>query len=113
LLDVLDELLPADGVALDSVRLDAAAVIDALQRYIAALVYNRAIPVIDERLTRLEDPHLAQRRDRELRDYITALVRLHTIRIDPLALDWNGPEGRAIIEALLVAVYEQLEHGGA
>lgn len=112
LLDVLDEVLPEDDVALDEVRLDEASVIDLLQRYLSALVYNRAIPVIDERLTRLQNQQLAQRRDRELRDFIEALVRLRTQETKPLSVDWSGAGGRAFIEQMLRAVYEQLETWG-
>ncbi len=112
LLDVLDEVLPEDDVSLDEVRLDEASVIDLLQRYLSALVYNRAIPVIDERLTRLQNQRLAQRRDRELRDFIEALVRLRTQGTKPLSVDWSGADGRAFIEQMLQAVYEQLETWG-
>lgn len=110
LLDVLDEVLPEDeNVPLDEVRLDESAVIDLLQRYLMALIYNRAIPVIDERLTRLENPQLAQQRDQELRGYIEALVRLRTQGTTPLAIDWQGEQGREFIERMLRAVYDQLE----
>jgi hypothetical protein len=110
LLDVLDDVLPDDeAVPLDEVRLDEAAVIDLLQRYLAALIYNRAIPVIDERLTRLENPQLARQRDKELREYIDALVRLRTQGKTSLSVDWQSAEGHDFIESMLRAVYEQLE----
>jgi hypothetical protein len=109
LLDVLDEVLPADDVPLEDVRLDEARVTELLEAYIAALIYNRAIPIIDERLTRLENPQLAQRRDRELRDFIEALVRLRMEAQAPLEVDWSGADGRAFIERMLRAVYDQLE----
>ena len=85
------------------------AVTDALCRYMAALVYNRAIPVIDERLTRLENPALAQRRDQELRRYIDALVRLRLPTRPPLTSIGSGVAGRELIDGMLRAVYEQLE----
>jgi hypothetical protein len=109
LLDVLDGMLPEGGVPLDDVRLDEASVIDLLREYLSALIYNRAIPVIDERLTRLENQQLAQRRDRELHEYIEALVRLRTDGMTPLSVDWSGQEGSEFIEALLRAVYGQIE----
>ena len=106
----LDELLPeGEEVQLDSVQLDEAAITEALCRYLSALVYNRAIPVIDERLTRLQNQPLAQQRDRELRDYIDALVRLHMQDASPLGIDWQGPDGRGFVEGILRAVYDQLE----
>ncbi len=110
LLDVLAEILPEDETTpLDTVRLDGAGVTEALHRYLAALVYNRAIPIIDERLTRLQNPQLAQLRDQELRDYIDALVRLRTRTLSPLTVDWQGPEGQELVRNLLRAVYDQLE----
>ena len=110
LLDVLDELLPEDGdVPLETVRLDENQVIETLQRYLIALIYNRAIPIIDERLTRLQNPQLAQQRDQELREYIAVLVRLSTQNTTPLAIDWAGNDGHEFIESMLRAVYDQLE----
>jgi hypothetical protein len=109
LLDVLDDVLPTDDVSLDEIRLDEARVVELLQAYLAELIYNRAIPVIDEGLTQLDNPQLAQRRDRELRDFIEALVRLRTQGQSPLSIDWSGADGRAFIERMLRAVYDQLE----
>jgi hypothetical protein len=110
LLDVLDELLPEEEAAeLNSVQLDEQAVADSLCRYLDALIYNLAIPVIDERLTRLENPALAQERDRELRDYIDALVRLRIQDTSPLQIDWHSAEGQKFINDILRAAYDQLE----
>ena len=109
-LDVLDELLPQEeDVSLESVQLDEAAVTESLRQYVAALVYNRAIPAIDTHLERLQNQALAQQRDRELRDYIYELVRHEMRSISPLTVDWKGPQGRDFVEGILVAVYEQLE----
>jgi hypothetical protein len=113
LLDVLDELLPEEeGTELNSVQLDEQAVTESLCRYLDALVYNLAIPIIDERLTRLENPALAQERDRDLRDYIDALVRLRVQDTSPLQIDWHGAEGQKFISDILRAVYDQLEEWG-
>jgi hypothetical protein len=110
LLDVLDELLPEDEeVDLATVQLDEAAVRDNLCRFLAALVYNLAIPVIDERLTLLQNPQLAQERDRELRSYVDGLVRMHLRNTVPLEIDWQGPDGRAFIDNIIRAIYDQLE----
>jgi hypothetical protein len=109
LLDVLDALLPEDETPLDSVQLDEVAVTESLCQYLVALIYNRAIPVIDERLTQLQNPQLAQQRDRELRDYIDALVRLRMQSTSPLEIDWQGERGRSFVEGILRAVYKQLE----
>lgn len=110
LLDVLDELLPEDAdIPLQAVQLDESQVTETLQRYLIALIYNRAIPIIDERLTRLENQQLAQQRDQELRQYIAVLVHLRTQSMTPLAVDWARGDGREFIESMLRAVYDQLE----
>lgn len=110
LLDVLDDLLPeGDDAALDAVQLDEADVRDALCRYIAALVYNLAIPVIEVRLEALQDQALIQSRDRELHDYIDALVRLKMQTVSVLTVDWKSADGKEFVQGVLQAVYEQLE----
>ena len=110
LFDVLSVILPEETAGqMDNVTLDSSSVADALRMYIAALVYNRAIPIIDERLTRLQNPHLAQLRDREIRDYIEALVALRTSNISPLTIDWSGRAGLDLINGILRATYDQLE----
>lgn len=110
LLDVLDDLLPdGDEAALEAVQLDEAGVRDALCRYVAALVYNLAIPVIEVRLEALQDQALIQSRDRELHDYIDALVRLKMQSVSVLTIDWGGADGHDVVQGVLQAVYEQLE----
>ena len=110
LIDVLDDLLPEEiGSDLADVRLEEADIIDALCRYLAALVYNRAIPIISQSLDRLEDPALATRRDRELRQYITALVQHRVVGLSPMDVDWKGDEGRALFDGILRALYDQVE----
>jgi hypothetical protein len=78
-----------------------------LALFLAAYVYNR-VPIIAERLARLGDRRAAERADRELRDYIRAYVDLR-LGDDPLAVDWTGAQGRAVIEQAIQAVYVLLE----
>jgi hypothetical protein len=112
LLDVLDDLLPEDDAAgLESVQLDEAGVRDALCRYLAALVYNLAIPVIQVRLDELGDQALIQHRDEQLRGFIDALVRLKVRDLPVVTVDWHGEAGQAFVRDTLLAVYEQLEAG--
>jgi hypothetical protein len=116
MLDALGELLPESGADTDSVeevQVDTTAVRLILEKYLALLIYNMAAPIIDERLTKLGDPILAEHRNRELKDYILALVRLAVSEIDPMTMDWSGEAGRALLHRVLEAVYEQLdaEHG--
>ena len=112
-LDVLAEMLP-DGENYDDLAaadLDAADVRAAVEMFLVAYIYNRAAEVIDERLSRLQDQEAAERRDRELRDYIRAVVALRLKDVDPLTTDWNADEGRRVIGRLLRDVYRQLEAG--
>lgn len=110
MVDTLNDLLPDtdDALPLDDVHLDEAAVRALIEKYLALLIYNLAAPIIDERLNRLGDPVVAAERDRELRDYILALVRLAATQMDPLTVDWSGEGGQRILRTVLEAVYEQL-----
>jgi hypothetical protein len=109
-LDVLDELLPEGDhyASLEDLQLDAQGVRDALQRFLAAYVYNRAAPIIEERLNRL-DPQVAEARDAEIREYARSLVELNMQEIDPMQIDWSGEGGRNTSEALLRDLYEYIE----
>jgi hypothetical protein len=107
--DVLGELFPdtASYDDLTAVVVDAAALEWLLALFLAAYIYNR-VPIIAERLARLGDRQAAERADGELRDYIRAYVDLR-LGDDPLAIDWTGAQGRAVIEQAIQAVYTLLE----
>jgi hypothetical protein len=106
--DVLAELFPdADSWAdLDAVRLDSDGVRELMELFLARYVYNR-IPVIAERLARLDDPVKAQRAEQDLQQMVRSFVHLR-LPDDALRVDWGGPQGRAIIDDTLRAVYEAL-----
>ena len=111
MVDTLNDLLPDgdDALPLDDVHLDEAAVRALIEKYLALLIYNLAAPIIDERLNRLGDLAVAAERNRELQDYILALVRLAAAQMNPLTVDWSGEEGQRILRTVLEAVYEQLD----
>ena len=106
--DVLADLFPdADSWAeLDAVRLDADGVRQLLELFLARYVYNR-IPVIAERLARLDDPVKAQRAEEDLQRMVASFVHLQ-LPGDALRVDWAGAEGRTIIDESLRAVYDAL-----
>jgi len=109
--DVLDDLF-ADAETyeeLQGIVLDAGAVAEILHAFLAAYIFARLAPALDERLNRLGDSQLARRRERELRDYTRAVIRLELQGRDPLTVDWAGSEGRTLVEAAMLAVFEQLE----
>ena len=107
--DVLAELFPdADSWAdLDAVQVDAGEVVRLLELFLARYIYNR-IPVIAERLARITDPAKAQRAEEDLQRMVESFVALR-LPGDPLHVDWDGAEGRKIIEDTLQTVYEALE----
>ncbi len=108
--DVIGEIFP-EGESyeeLAGIELDRDGVLRALELFITWYIYNRADPVIEQRLSRL-DTGEAERRNRELVDYIRQLVRLELGERDPFTVAWDGPEGRGIIEGLVGDVYRQLE----
>lgn len=108
--DVVDELLPdendpdlaAGALSEDQVR-------ELLVRYIAAYIYNRAAPVIEERLNRLGDPAQALARDIEIRDYVRSIVELRLADTDTLSIDWQGQAGASVVQRILNGTYEMIE----
>lgn len=107
--DVLADLFPdADSWAdLDAVWVDADQLVRLLEMFLARYIYNR-IPVIAERLARIADPAKAQRAEEDLQRMVESFVALR-LPGDPLHVDWDGAEGRKIIEDTLQTVYEALE----
>jgi hypothetical protein len=79
---------------------------DILERFLALYIYNR-IPVVAERLSRLSDPVAMRRADQEMRQIIADLVAIQ-LPDDPLSVDWQGSEGRAIAQSAIESVYETL-----
>lgn len=107
--DVLADLFPdADSWAdLDAVQVDADQLVRLLEMFLARYIYNR-IPVIAERLARITDPAKAQRAEEDLQRMVESFVALR-LPGDPLHVDWDGPEGRKVVEDTLQTVYEALE----
>ena len=75
----------------------------------AAYVYARLAPALDERLNRLGDVGLVRRREGEMREYARAVIELELEGADPLTVDWDGAEGQALLNSAMRAVFEQLE----
>lgn len=108
-LDVLGDLLLDEDVDLSEVRLDADGVRDLLAQFLSFYLYNRAAPIIEERLSRLNDPTLAAQRDQEIRAAVEARVALGLKGLNPLAVDWQGQAGSHEIERLLRDIYFLIE----
>lgn len=110
LVDTLDELFPDgdDFEDLDALQLDGDGVRDAFTAFLAHYIYNRAAPVLEERLNHLE-PQLAEARDAEIHDYVRSLVALNLQGTDPLATDWSGQDGQRVAQTILRQLYEYIE----
>lgn len=109
--DVLEELFgDAETYGqLEEVILDADGVLVILHAFVAAYIYARLAPALDERLNRLGDPKLVRRREREMREYTKAVIELELEGADPMQVDWSGDEGSRLLDGALQAVFEQLE----
>jgi hypothetical protein len=110
-LDVLNEVF-GDAETyeqLEEASLDRDGVLAILQSFIAAYVYARLAPALDERLNKLADPKLVRRREPEMREYTKATVQLELEGVEASRVDWGGPQGQQLLEASVRAVFEQLE----
>lgn len=107
--DVLDQLFEDAETwdQLDEVVLSGDELVHLLEVFLASYVYNR-VPVIAERLARLVDPEAARRADSEMREIVENLLVINLPR-DPLAIQWDGDEGRRIIDDAVRDVYEAIE----
>lgn len=108
-LDVLGDLLLDENVELTDMRLDGDGVHDLLAKFLSFYLYNRAAPIIEERLNCLNDPALAAQRDQEIRAVAAAVVDLGLQGLDPMAVDWQGQAGEHEVERLLGEIYKLIE----
>ncbi len=109
--DVLDELF-GDAETyeeLEAMKSDTDGVLSILQAFLAAYIYARLAPALDERLNRLGDANMVRRREQELRDYTRAVVALELDGRDPLTVDWTSDDGRELLDRAILAVFQQLE----
>jgi hypothetical protein len=96
--DVLEELFgDADQWAdLASINVTADDLTRMLEMFLSLYVYNR-VPVIAERLSRLENPTQSRHADQEMRLIIADMVAIH-LPADPFTIDWRGGAGRALAD---------------
>jgi hypothetical protein len=109
--DVIEEIFgDAETFSeLDAVRLDEHALRTLLESFIALCVFYRILPQLAERLTRFSNPTSATSLERDLREFIRALVQLNLSGKDALALDWEGNQGQSIIESVVRGAYQHME----
>lgn len=110
--DVLETLFPSDLQdfdELDGVAVDADAVIELLELFIASYIYRRLLPSLGQRLAGIDDASARRRRYTELRQEIRLLVRIELKRKDGLTIEWSGAEGEQIVNEVLSYAYRQME----
>ena len=106
--DVLDEVFgDADSWdELAAVSVNQTELVAILERFLALYIYNR-LPVVAERLSRMSDPTAMRQADQEMRRIIVDLVAIQ-LPDDPLAVDWQGNEGRSIADSAMESAYQAL-----
>lgn len=108
----LDALFPEDADSyeeLEAVTLDGDGVRRLVEVFVAEWAYYEMAPTLAERLTHIEDPAEAQRRDEELRQMIADVVRIEVGGRDLLEVDWAGQEGRELVETVIADMYSLIE----
>lgn len=81
---------------------DPGALAELLSSFIAAYVFYRLLEVIKERLRDGSSSRsVAQRLERELREYIKDQVHIELTGIDISGFDWRGEDGQQLISRLL------------
>jgi len=90
---------------LEALALDEAGVRDAFANFIARYVYQRLLPMLDQRLNQRGDPAATHQSERAVWEYTLELARLDLADTDVSGLDWSGPEADAIAGDLISGVY--------
>lgn len=93
-------------------RLDADGIKHAIEHFFARYICNSALVVLSKRI---EDGSISIARceeiERTLREVIMEAVRLDFRNADVVNMDWNGREGRQLIDRLIVDAYTLVEAG--
>lgn len=102
------DLEGGDLTKLDS--MDAATVQDMVESSVISYVYTRWLQELGKRIeANAVTVQEALRLEREIKQYVTEAVHLDFADVDVLALDWNGPSGRRIVERIYRDAYSILE----
>jgi hypothetical protein len=114
--DVLEKLYEdyiaktGDLTALDS--LGAKNVAEAIEASVAGYIYNLWLDELGLRIeTYAISPLKAVSLERDVKEYVKERVRLELGDNDPVSIDWNGTDGRNIIDTVFQEAYGFLEVG--
>jgi len=90
--------------------LDGDAVARLLEQFLVEYVYRRMLEEIGDRIVNgTMTAAAAHRVERDMHDFLLAAVHLDFYQGDPLAIDWEGSEGRELVDRLMADAYSQLE----
>lgn len=102
------DLENTDLLSLD--QMDGEAIRDAVESSVSAYIYHRWLQELGDRIEEnAVTADQAVRLEREVREYVEQTVRLDLRNIDALTLDWNGNEGRRIVERIYQEAYGLIE----
>jgi hypothetical protein len=108
--DVFEELDEVESIEdLERDLLAFGSVEEILGRFLGAYIYRLLLPVIDERLERLDDNDLKAARDREARQTVQEMVRLRVEERDLSAVAWTGEAANDLVGDLLADCLAALE----
>ena len=103
------DLENADLSRLDA--MDADAIRDALQVSVASYIYHRWLQELGDRIEENAiDPDQAYRLEREVRDFVQLAVQLDLAAVDVMTMNWDGPEGRELMDRIYKEAYSLLEN---
>ena len=90
--------------------LDPDTVAEAIRASVVGYVYHRWLQELGRRIEqRAVTPRDAFQLERQIRDLVTEAVKLDFSTVDPLQVDWNGTEGRRMVERIYQEAYAVLE----
>lgn len=90
--------------------MDRSGVTEAVAVSVTAYVYHRWVQELGRKLEEnAYSANEAVRLERDVRAFIEETVQLDLTRIDPLTLDWAGPDGQRFVERIYADAYDMLE----
>ncbi len=107
-----DERVGADGDLAGLERMAAQDVATAVRDVVSAYVYQRWLEELGKSIeTGTTSPAEAVRLEREVRQYVRDIVQLEVPNDRVLTLDWEKPDGQALVQRLFEEAYGLLEEG--
>jgi hypothetical protein len=107
-----DERVDADGDLADLERMTAEDVATAVRDVVSGYIYQRWLEELGKSIERgATSPADAVRLEREVRQYVRDIVQLDVPSDRVLTIDWEKPEGQALLQRFFEEAYSLLEEG--